>query len=551
MGSAISPAGTHRKSPYEQAISGKKVALASAVVAATLVVFYLFEKIFFVQAAPLNERKIDPLTCATGISQAVVEAKKWITSIEVLHFPLISSWFVGKATQWISYYCNLHSWTATSSDLEEQLEITVKSFDRYWPKDTPYVAVVREKKAFSRALCTSLTHLPTEVVTLEGITLELLKGHNKVAIFVDPLEDFLEELARTLEGFRYLNKRYEIAILSLLLPELDPIITQDKQIVVFPHDQKLFFAREYIPTPEQNKKIFADITKQWKSFVQWHRRSPLHRQLKSLADAEVDGTYEIFSKKLIPRSFTSKEQDFFRKEGTTFFLSNLVIKPLQEDCLIVGNPYSPDFTSYAIRRYPNVPSYQDAFRRVAVSKIAHLAGMGSIVPQAELAIIKTKYFETKLCSIEEFIPNAKTLLEARNLKLIKKKHLNPAEVKMYMFFILLIHNSDPNPMNVLVQFIKKRPHLVSVDHDSAFPLKNGFFTMPSVDFWPLDQKLGPRDVKIIKNFPFEKACQILKEYGLENTISAFEKRYSALKKLVKPGKILREVYEKITSTVFR
>ena len=116
-------------------------------------------------------------------------------------------------------------------------------------------------------------------------------------------------------------------------------------------------------------------------------------------------------------------------------IPHFVIKPLDEDIGAINNPkgYASPFIDSPLR--DGVPLYRSCFREVAAYRMAEMIGVASIVPRTDLTILQSdqffdlsqnvspremqRYFDhlgrsdkEKLCSVQEFVAESKTLFEA-------------------------------------------------------------------------------------------------------------------------------------------
>lgn len=302
--------------------------------------------------------------------------------------------------------------------------------------------------------------------------------------------------------------------------------------------------------------------------------------LASLAlEVRENGTYWIDSPNLI-RIQKGISSSYFLKDDAGN--NQFVVKPIDEDTGCLNNPkgYATPFDFSPIRAY--MPLYLSAFRESAAWEIANEIGIGSIVPKTSLAILECDSFadfsdrvsqkefnfyreqvgssgREKLCSVQEFVPNSKSLLEA--LQELQQLGLSDEEIgqrfdqKDYEEINILLwitYDTDGHSGNFLCypkgadSLGNEILGLKKIDNGLAFPdrnkqLRNHLKYLPNAHL-PLSKE-GKAKIAAID---VEEIVRTLKIYHLDSAIHAFRERIAYLKKLAKKPEItIKEINHKM------
>lgn len=303
---------------------------------------------------------------------------------------------------------------------------------------------------------------------------------------------------------------------------------------------------------------------------------PLHRALSSYSTKQ-DSTYYLPSSslELIPDGISGS---YFLKDTTGS--SRFVIKPIDEDCGSLHNPkgYATPFTSSPIRSH--MPIYASSLREAAISQIAARIGAAAVAPQTVLAILHSEQFhdfsegvslseinryrehcgdaiKEKLCSVQEFIPNAKSLSEV--LQELQSAGLSDEEIASRFdqndiesahLLIWVSGDTDAHGGNLLVYAkgidaigneifgIKK------IDNGLSFPEKNGYLRnhlsyLPNAKE-PLSESLKAK----IAALNAVQLSEALRNFGLNSAIPALQERISLIQEAAqKPGTTLKDIHK--------
>lgn len=261
--------------------------------------------------------------------------------------------------------------------------------------------------------------------------------------------------------------------------------------------------------------------------------------------------------------------------------AHYIVKPLNEDAgCIHSNGYATPFYSSPLRTH--IPLYESSMREVLAYEIACSIGVGGIVPKTSLAIIesekfhqfsdqirgdeRSRYFELcppddreKLCSVQEFVQNGKTLFEA--IHELEGAGLSDDEITQRFdqddfeaanILLWTTYDTDGHMGNFLVypkgvdEIGNELLGLKKIDNGLAFPeknrqLRNNLSYLPNAKL-PLSEeglrKIGAMDV--------EKLAQQFEKMGLESAIPALRERIPYLQKVAQePGITLKEINRKL------
>lgn len=254
-----------------------------------------------------------------------------------------------------------------------------------------------------------------------------------------------------------------------------------------------------------------------------------------------------------------------------------LIKPLDEDAgCIHSNGYATPFTMSPVRA--NMPLYLSSMREVLAFKIAQSIGVDSIVPKTTLGIFESDRFhdfsngvsldelkrymeqcgpadKEKLCSVQEFVPNAKSLFEAiHELEMsdlsdeeianrFDQSHFEEANILLWTTY-----DTDGHLGNFLVypkgvdEIGNEILALKKIDNGLAFPdknknLRNNLSYLPNAK-----RELSAEGKAKIAAIDVEAIAKQFEEMGLESAIPALKERILVLQELAqRPGITLKEI----------
>lgn len=310
----------------------------------------------------------------------------------------------------------------------------------------------------------------------------------------------------------------------------------------------------------------------WRKRIEQNKKNnSFYQNLSKLLIEETPfGTYRIPSE-FFELSHQGISGTYFLKDAQN--QSRFVIKPIDEDigCLNNGKGFATPYTSSKIR--DNMPLYLSSMRETLAYEIACQCKLQNTVPRTVLAIIESSAFhdqldnvspeerdryekivgnrvQEKLCSVQEYVPNSKTLFEA--LQELQTAKLTDDEIRARFdqddfedanLLLWLTYDTDGHLNNFLVYpksvdavgneilGIKK------IDNGLAFPdkneeLRNNLQFLPNADL-PLSSRIR---AKIAALSP-ESLQKTLRSYGLDSASQALVERLTVLKELAKQDTI--------------
>ncbi len=318
------------------------------------------------------------------------------------------------------------------------------------------------------------------------------------------------------------------------------------------------------------------IKEKFRPFIQdLKRNNPFYERLAECASILSDkGTYYLENSCVLPiKDGVSGSYILTDQKGEAKF----VIKPIDEEAGCLHNPkgYATPFKTSPLRSHFLL---YDASREVASYQIARCIGVDSIAPKTILAIVQSDQFhdlsddvsvsensrfrkncgeatKEKLCSVQEYIPNSKTLtevlqeLQAAGLSDEEiSKRFDPDDFEDANLFLWATYETDGHSGNFLV-YVKGIDSigneifgLKKIDNGYALPEKNQQFRnhlkyMPNAKF-PLSDRTKAK----IEAIDTEALADQMRAYGLESAIPAMRERISLLKDCAKnPGITIKEL----------
>lgn len=314
-----------------------------------------------------------------------------------------------------------------------------------------------------------------------------------------------------------------------------------------------------------------------RSWIQTTRSlSPLYETLSSCSAFSTDsGTYLIDASRLSPIE-DGISGSYFLKDPSGRI--RFVVKPLDEDIGCIHNPkgFATPFKTSPVR--DNMSLYSSAFREAAASQFAQTAGISSIAPRTVLAILQSDRFHTlgddvslteiarykeqcgeadreKLCSVQEYIPNSKTLGEAlqefQAAGLLDEEiaaRIDSTDFEEANLLIWLTYDTDAHSGNFLVY--PKRIDgigneilgIKKIDNGLAFPeknrqLRNHLAYLPNAS-QPLSSSLKEKIVSLDAG----RLEELLRYHNLEASAPALSQRVAKLKELVeRPNITIKQI----------
>jgi hypothetical protein len=269
--------------------------------------------------------------------------------------------------------------------------------------------------------------------------------------------------------------------------------------------------------------------------------------------------------------------------GGSYFLldhegnKRYVIKPLDEDAGCINSEgYATPFGMSPLRS--NMPLYRSSMREVLASILAESIGVSSVVPKTVFGIFESdkfhdfsegvslrelyRYMEQcgpvdheKLCSVQEFVPNSKSLFEA--IHELEMNGLTDDEIAQRFdqrnfedanLLLWTTYDTDGHSGNFLVyskgfdEIGNEILGLKKIDNGFAFPdknrqLRNNLSYLPNAKRGLSDEgkaKIAAIDVDLLAA-QFEKV-------GLESAIPALRERIPILQELARrPGITIKEI----------
>jgi hypothetical protein len=254
-----------------------------------------------------------------------------------------------------------------------------------------------------------------------------------------------------------------------------------------------------------------------------------------------------------------------------------IIKPIDEDAgCINSDGYATPFIMSPLRE--NMPLYRSSMREILASMVAESIGVGSIVPKTVFGIFESDRFHDlsdevsldelkrymdicgpkdpeKLCSMQEFVPNAKSLFEAiHDLEMeglsddeisnrFDQKNFEEANILLWTTF-----DTDGHMGNFLVypkgvdEIGNEILGLKKIDNGLAFPDKNKYLRN-NLSYLPnAKNELSADGKAIIAALDVDALAQQFEAIGLESAVFALKQRIPILQELAqRPGITLKEI----------
>lgn len=257
--------------------------------------------------------------------------------------------------------------------------------------------------------------------------------------------------------------------------------------------------------------------------------------------------------------------------GTYFLLSGnsraLVIKPIDEDCGCINNPKGEITVSKYSPIREDMPLYCSSLKETVAYQFAQALSLdANIAPPTALALIESKKFfylqemseltldvETpreKLCSVQEFIQDAKPLFEINHKE--NAIQFDQKQFEELNLFIWALYDTDAHAGNILGVVLRHDENgqpiygLKKIDNGLTFPERNRYLRNALAYLPNASCPLSDEGKQKLLNADVEALSEIMKEYKLDHAIPAFHKRMALLKELaLQPAITLKEINDKL------
>jgi hypothetical protein len=260
-----------------------------------------------------------------------------------------------------------------------------------------------------------------------------------------------------------------------------------------------------------------------------------------------------------------------------------IVKPLDEDAgCIHNNGYASPFIMSPLRS--NMPLYLSSMREVLAYQIATSLGVGSVVPKTVFGLLESEQFHSfsngidfrerdrfleicgpadreKLCSVQEFVPNAKSLFEGlQDLQMAGLSddeiaaRFDQADFEDANILLWTTYDTDGHMGNFLVypkgidEIGNEILGLKKVDNGLAFPdenkqLRNNLSYLPNAR-----RELSPEAKAKIARMDIETLSRQFEQMGLDSAIPALRERIPYLQQLAQePGITIKEINKSMSN----
>ena len=231
--------------------------------------------------------------------------------------------------------------------------------------------------------------------------------------------------------------------------------------------------------------------------------------------------------------------------GTYFFEKQFVIKPFDEEAGCLNNPKIFRGIDKINFIRDNIPLYRSSMREALAYQVALSSSVGEVVPNTKLAIVQSSEFhdykegistQEKLCSIQEYVPNSKTLFEAiwdlESQGLTKEDictRFDQNDFENINLLIWITYDTDAHMGNILA-YPKENGifGLKKIDNGLTFPDSNNTLINCLTAFKQSKEPLSVSMKEKIAALNAEDLAEKLKIYGLESGIPALRERIALL-----------------------
>jgi hypothetical protein len=254
-----------------------------------------------------------------------------------------------------------------------------------------------------------------------------------------------------------------------------------------------------------------------------------------------------------------------------------IVKPLDEDAGCIHNDgYATPFIMSPLRS--NMPLYLSSMREVLAYNIATSIGVGSVVPRTVFGIFESEQFHSfsdrvdarerdrflefcgaadpeKLCSVQEFVPNAKSLFEGlHDLEMAGLSdeeiadRFDKADFEDANILLWTTYDTDGHMGNFLVypkgtdEIGNEILGLKKIDNGLAFPdknqqLRNNLSYLPNAR-----RELSAEAKAKIAAMDVDALSLQFEQMGLDSAVSALRERIPYLQQLAQePGMTIKEI----------
>jgi len=274
----------------------------------------------------------------------------------------------------------------------------------------------------------------------------------------------------------------------------------------------------------------------------------------------------------------------------SYFLSDenkiprFVIKPLDEDIGALNNPkgYASPF-AYSLMA--DMPLYRSCFREVAAFQMAEQVGVSTIIPRTAFAILYREEFydvsqqispkelgrfgelmgqgdKEKLCSVQEFVQESKTLFEA--LQDLQQHGLSDGDIERLFdqtdfedANILLWMTGDPDGHSNNFLVTPKRTDAIGhqmfglrkIDNGFAFPKQNGDLYNSVATLPNARHALSQKAIEKIQEIDLDDLADTLIRHGLESSIDAMRERIKTLQRITieHPSMSIKKINKRLSN----
>lgn len=279
-------------------------------------------------------------------------------------------------------------------------------------------------------------------------------------------------------------------------------------------------------------------------------------------------------------------------EGSAYFLFDIqgaasyVVKPLDEEIFCINNPkgHSTPFVSEEYRLRPYIPPYTSAFNEVLSYETARIAGIENSVPHTHLEILTHPSFNDisdkidpklepwnilkkdvdreKICSVQEFVPDAISLSS-----LVKKwlsegatdeEILNSIDMASYedaLILTWLTFDNDAHSANFLAYPLlhsENKPlfGLKKIDNSLTFPEHNRDMFNFLLALPHAKMPLSERAKKIIAEISIQEISDALCSLQRKDAAPAFLKRIEELKTQSQSSATIEEIHQSFKRSLY-
>jgi hypothetical protein len=227
-----------------------------------------------------------------------------------------------------------------------------------------------------------------------------------------------------------------------------------------------------------------------------------------------------------------------------------IIKPTDECMFCLNNPKSHAFICKEPQNY--IPLYRSAQTEAFCYELAKMCKLEHVTPKTALAFLAHPNFSysdpnlaEKLCSIQEYLKDTfslrKILQEFFRLGLSEEEirnHFDQESFEDLILFLWMIADTDAHVENFRVYLKKNSPSdrpiygLKKIDNSLSFPEKTLPFSHALMYFPNAVLPISDRIRVHVQSLPIAKIQALMQSFHLEDAYEAFEKRMTALQKIL-------------------